>query len=269
MSKHFQITFFTPSFNRPHELCRLFLKLNQLSKLHNCFEWIVVDDGSNVNMAPTFEKIVKESEFPFEIIKRENAGKSSAINLGALKSRGKWFFIIDDDDYVDLNIISHFQNAISNLPSAKGIAFRKKYFNEKIVGKNTFTEDHFLKLKPNIAGELFRGDLAYFFKTESLKINLFPRFEGEKFVPELYVWNKIADSGDIFYHPTVAVYYCEYLETGLSNNFIKNLQRNPKGFLTYYFDQVTRSHSLYFFLKNTIRSFQCVFYLFFKRNNMF
>jgi glycosyltransferase involved in cell wall biosynthesis len=262
------ISFFTPSYNRPNELYRTFTKINEIQNSKDLFEWIIVDDGSVEPMEKTFSQIEKEAKFKVKIIKKTNGGKSSAINVGAANSEGEWFFIIDDDDFIDSSILEKFTNDLVKFnETCVGITYRKKYFNGIIVGENIDPKDTFLELKPNRAGELFKGDLAYFFKTSVIKKFPFPKFKGEKFVPELYIWNKISDDGKIFYNTSIALYFCEYLETGLSNNFKSNLKRNPMGFFTFYFDQIKRSHSLFFFSKNLIRATQCLFYYLTKSRN--
>lgn len=59
----------------------------------------------------------------------------------------------------------------------------------------------------------------------------FPYFYNEKFVPELYIWNKITDHALVKFHKK-AVYLCEYLEDGLSKNFKTQLLKIPKGLVS-------------------------------------
>lgn len=66
-------------------------------------------------------------------------------------------------------------------------------------------------------------------KKESLVKNPFPRIEDEKFVPELYIWNKITDEAKIRFNISKVIYLCEYLDDGLSKNFHNQLKKYPKG----------------------------------------
>lgn len=77
------------------------------------------------------------------------------------------------------------------------------------------------------------------FKKESL-VKSIPRIEDEKFVPELYIWNKITDKAKIRFNISKVIYLCEYLDDGLSKNFHNQLKKYPKGFKIYYKDQRKR-----------------------------
>ncbi len=115
-------------------------------------------------------------------------------------------------------------------------------------------------MTPTDAGRFFVGDLAYVFSRKVMLSNLFPVIEGEKFVPELYIWNKISDQGNILYFPNDAIYLCEYMPDGYTENFWQNLRRNPKGFGLFYRAQFFRERSFVAKLKCLIRAGQCYFY---------
>ncbi|MNC39419.1 hypothetical protein D3C75_880770 [compost metagenome] len=57
-----------------------------------------------------------------------------------------------------------------------------------------------------------------------------------------------------------AIYLCEYLEDGLSNNFHLQLKANPKGFGIYYKDQFGREVNHIKKIKMLVRYFQCRIY---------
>ncbi|MNZ48468.1 hypothetical protein D3C78_662150 [compost metagenome] len=130
----------------------------------------------------------------------------------------------------------------------------------RLVGRDVECSDFPVVMTPTEAGHFFKGDLAYIFKTEALRMHSFPVFSGERFVPELYIWNKIGDEGNIHYFANTILYLCDYLEDGYSKNFSSNLRRNPKGFLTFYWAQIARENKLLFKAKYVLRSVQCYFY---------
>lgn len=66
------------------------------------------------------------------------------------------------------------------------------------------------------------------FKTNILKEYPFPIIEGEKFISECIVWNRIALKYETVYINKV-IYLCEYQKDGLSNNWRKINIQNPKG----------------------------------------
>lgn len=255
------ITVFTPTFNREHTLERLFNSLKRQTCLN--FEWIVVDDGSNDNTLALLESFKEEVDFDINIISQINSGKHIAINLGVKEASTNWFFIVDSDDKLASDAVKVIDDKIKELTDRTvGVAFRKAHLDGRIIGAELSDSPYHIHATPSEASRLFAGDLAYIFKTKSLALNLFPNFQGEKFVPELYIWNKIADNGLIEFWGKEIIYLCEYMEDGYSFNFKKNLMTNPKGFSVFYKDQIFRESEIKFKIKNTIRYLQCIYYRF-------
>jgi hypothetical protein len=120
-------------------------------------------------------------------------------------------------------------------------------------------------MHPTMAGHIFKGDLAYVFRANVMRECPFPEFPNEKFVPELYVWNKIADIGKIIFYVDQIIYLCEYLPDGYTSNFKKNLKSNPYGFGLFYRDQMIRDTRLIGKIKACIRSLQCTLYCWLKK----
>jgi hypothetical protein len=99
-----------------------------------------------------------------------------------------------------------------NSHNLAGLCFRRAYLDGKINGKSL--DVSVLKMKPTKAAALLKGDLAYVFKKDAMLKNPFPEIPGEKFVPELYVWNRIGDCGDIYFFINKYIYLGEYLSDG-------------------------------------------------------
>ena len=140
--------------------------------------------------------------FTIRIIYQENSGKHVAINTGVVAATGDWIFIVDSDDALISCAVKQINESLSTIDNNKtvGICFRKAYFDNKIVGETEGLNRDVVRLHPTEAGYLLKGDLAYIFKAETMMRFPFPVFKGEKFVPELYVWNKLGDVGDICFY---------------------------------------------------------------------
>lgn len=255
------LTILTPTYNRSHTLSRLFDSLCGQSNYD--FEWLIIDDGSTDETSLLLQSFKNTAPFTIRIVYQENSGKHVAINTGVVAAAGDWIFIVDSDDALTPCAVKQINESLSTIDNNKtvGICFRRAYFDNKIVGKTEGLYGDVVKLHPTEAGHLLKGDLAYIFKTETMMKFPFPVFNGEKFVPELYVWNKIGDVGDVYFYVNKSIYLCEYLADGYTQNFKANLRKNPRGFLVFYKSQIFREVSLIRKVKCIIRTVQC--FLFF------
>ncbi len=78
------------------------------------FEIILVDDGSSDGSG----KICDNYSSKYENIitfHKPNGGQSSARNKGVELANGKFFIFVDSDDYIDLNTLNMFKEAIDEL----------------------------------------------------------------------------------------------------------------------------------------------------------
>ncbi len=228
-----RITVFTPAYNRGYIIENLYRSL-QRQTFHD-FEWIVIDDGSTDNTEELFEKWTKEDNF-FPIIykKIQNGGKHRAINKGVKLANGELFFIVDSDDFLtdnSLEINDKIEKSIDEKEKSDfcGICGCRGFSEKEIIG-STYESSGFLditaleRIKYNI-----RGDKAEVFYTEVLKRYPFPEFDGEKFITECVVWDKMAADGYKLRFFNKITYICEYREDGLTAAGNTIFENSPKG----------------------------------------
>lgn len=255
------ITILTPTFNRAYTLSRLFQSL--LMQGGSDFEWLIIDDGSTDKTYDLVQSFIEKANFEVRYFYKDNGGKHSALNHGIFKARKHWIFIVDSDDYLSQSALEIVSSKIRNLDTdIIGLCFRKSHSNGEIIGIDLLNQMRYFR--PFEAGRYYKGDLAYVFRKGAMINNLFPIFEGEKFVPELVVWNKISDHGKILYFSGISIYICEYLSDGYSANFNSNIRSNPKGFAFHYWDAFVREKNILFKIKNLIRYLQCRRYILLK-----
>lgn len=228
------ITVFTPTYNRAYIITKLFESLKEQE--FKDFEWLIVDDGSFDGTELLFEKFKKE-DIAFEIryYKKENGGKHRAINYGLELANGELFFIVDSDDSLpkdSLKKVMEVYSSIKNKEGFAGVVGTKFYSDGNIVGK-TFDGDFIDATALERKRYSIIGDKAEVFITSVLRKYPFPEFEGENFISEGIVWNKIASDGYKMRWFNHNIYKCNYLEDGLTNNLRNNYRKNPKGYLTY------------------------------------
>lgn len=217
------ITVFTPAYNRADLIKRLYDSL--IKQECKDFEWLVVDDGSE----DATEQVMKQIEenyagFVIRYEKQPHGGKHRAVNRGVTLAKGKYFFIVDSDDYLPSDSIQRVREWAKKAEYCEDIAAvsgLKEYSDGKIVGECPKrlgggqkyievrnTDRYFYKLM---------GDKAEVYKTELLRKNPFPEFENEYFVTESVCWNCLAEKGYKIRWYGYPIYICEYQATGLTN----------------------------------------------------
>ncbi len=109
------ITFIIPAYN-----VELFLKRCLDSficpKVLEQMEVIVVNDGSTDSTGAIADRYVQRYPQLFHVIHKENGGHGSVINTGSRKAEGKYFKVIDADDWV---VTKHLLRFISALKSCQ------------------------------------------------------------------------------------------------------------------------------------------------------
>lgn len=230
------ITIFTPAYNRVSTLERLYKSLQAQSRTD--FEWLIIDDGSTDGTETAARKwLAEKNAFTIRYIKTKNGGKHRAINAGVKEARGEAFFIVDSDDCLPPRALERITEVFASV--AKDVRFagicalkadigtKKALYNSaEAAGKDCSMLD--IRYKYHI-----KGDMAEVFKTEVLKEYPFPCFEGEKFLNEAVVWNKIAEKYIMRYIGDI-LYYCEYLPGGLTSSIRKQYRNSPQGAKLFY-----------------------------------
>lgn len=230
------ITVFTPTFNRSYTLGKLYKSL--VTQCCKDFEWIVIDDGSTDNTEQLFEQWrTQTSEFSIVYEKIKNGGKHRAINRGVKMARGEAFFIVDSDDYLADNAIAFVKEQFAQIT-----------YDERFAGisglKCSYADGSIIGGPPSFTGYVdatnlernkyhLSGDKAEIYKTNILKRYPFPEYENENFLTEGVVWDSIALDGYMIRWFTTPLYYCEYLNDGLSKNAFNLFQKNPLGWAHY------------------------------------
>lgn len=229
------ITICTPTYNRARLLRRLYDSLKDQS--FKDFEWIIVDDGSNDNTTEVVNSFIKEDLINIKYIKKKNGGKHTALNLGIDNAKGELFWIVDSDDYIledSLQYIWDKWNEIEKKNDFAGLSGLRGYSNESIIG--TTINQEYIDCDTLSYRYKYRvlGDKSEVYKTDILKKFKFPEFNGEKYLTEAVVWNRIANENLKLRFFSKVIYVCEYLEGGLTNTSDKNIMESWHGTTLYY-----------------------------------
>jgi len=232
------ITVMTATYNRAHTLPQLYESLcNQTQK---SFEWVIIDDGSTDNTEAIVNGWCIENIIEISCVKKQNGGKHRAINDAVKMAKHDWFLIVDSDDFLTLDAIeqvSTWTETIEKDESFAGVAGLKAYAsNDQKIGqypKQKQFEDFIDATNLQRKRKQLLGDKAEVYKTAILKKYPFPEYEGETFISESVVWDKIAQDGYKLRWFNKIICKCEYLEDGLTKSGDEKVINNFEGFTHY------------------------------------
>lgn len=231
-----RITVFTPTFNRAYIIENLYHSLQR--QKFNDFEWIVIDDGSTDNTPQLMEKLSKEKNgFPIRYIQTENGGKHRAINKGVEIASGELFFIVDSDDYLEDDALETIDLMEKSLNGVHDIKFAGicglRGFDKSTMNGTTFKGQYLDITSLELGKYGITGDKAEVFYTRIMKEYPFPVFDGENFLTEAVVWDRIAAADYKLRYFNKIMIIGNYLSDGLSNAGEKLFIDNPKGYGLY------------------------------------
>lgn len=221
------VTIATPAYNRAHLLPRLYESLCR----QTCkgFEWLVVDDGSTDETGQVVQGFIDDGRIAIRYIRKPNGGKHTAVNLAAKQAKGELFFIADSDDWLPMSAITdviEVYDTIKGDESFAGICGLDGYAGGGIVGGGLPT--HIIDSSPQVIREKWgvAGDLKEVFRTEVFRIYPFPEIPGEKFCPEVLVWNRIGGKYKLRYF-NKAIYTVEYQPDGITSRITPARMQSP------------------------------------------
>ncbi|EKY29017.1 glycosyltransferase family 2 protein [Clostridium celatum] len=234
------ITVFTPTYNRGYIIEKLYKSLKAQSSFN--FEWLVIDDGSSDNTEDLFNTWCKsDNKFNIRYYKFENGGKPRAINKGVELAKGKYFFMVDSDDYLLEDAIKKLEIWIKEVDEVEDIV--------AVGAARAFPNMKYIKgIEPNIDESIgyldatnidrskynLDADMCEAYKIKILKNFPFEVWNGEKFSPEEIVLNEMSLSGyKVRWHKDI-IYICDYLEDGLTRGNWNLLKNNPMGYAMLY-----------------------------------
>ena len=78
-------------------------------------EVLIVNDGSKDNTSKVGKEFQDKYPNTVRIIDKENGGHGSTINRGIEEAVGKYFKVVDGDDWVDTDVFIKYVNALKTL----------------------------------------------------------------------------------------------------------------------------------------------------------
>lgn len=231
MGTECKLTVLTPTYNRVAKLPELLESL--VRQTNKNFQWLVIDDGSQDKTQEWFSEVLKKDlGFQIDYYVKENGGKHTALNFSHQYIKGDYVVVVDSDDVLTENAaedIIHTWSKYAHRVDVKMIVFQKAYKDVADIPMDSmFSNGEIESTLVAMTNSGMRGDHCETVKTDDFIRFDFPVFEGEKFIGEAWLWQKIAEDGCTIFVNRV-LYLCEYLENGLSKSGRALRIKNPLG----------------------------------------
>ncbi len=232
-----RLTVFTPTYNRRELLARAYESLCRQTVKD--FEWLIVDDGSTDSTDDLVKKWIDEGRIRIRYRYRENGGKMRAHNMGVEMCETTLFMCLDSDDYlIDTavyDMLAAYDEAVASAGEGVrigGVVAHKGSTDEKLLGK-----DDFPPVKTSTLYDLylkgFSGETTLMYETDILRSYPFPEIEGEKYVPEDYIYDKIDGVCVLAVLPRI-ITVCEIVSSGYTDSVKRLKKENVNAFYLYY-----------------------------------
>ncbi len=228
-----KLTIFTATYNRAYILPKLYESL--CNQTYFDFEWILIDDGSSDESVSLIQRWLNDNrQFQINFIQLSHGGKNRAINRAVTVAQGSFFLIVDSDDCLSTDAVEWIYSKIPEIEKDDKYAgfsgIRCKIDGSYIV-EPLFEGKSFIDcLNTERRKYKLQADMAEVYKTEILRKYPFPVADDEFFTPENVVWDAIALAGYLMRWHNKKIYYCDYLEDGLTKGWNDLRKKNPIGF---------------------------------------
>lgn len=232
------VSVLTPTRNRAYTLPRLYESLR--AQTYTAFEWLVLDDGSTDGTRELVQGWAAEGRVDIRYLPQEHRGKHAALNRGIREARGEFFVIVDSDDVLLPHALEFLVTGWRSIPEDRrasfcGVAALCADPEGRIVG-TPFPRDgldsDYVEIRTRYR---VRGDKAELYRTEVIRaFPLYPEYEGETFVLEGLLWNRVAAAGYRMRFFNEVVRVVEYLPDGLTAQGARKTVRSPRGARLYF-----------------------------------
>lgn len=183
--------------------------------LMNQLEVIIVIDGANDRSSEIAHKYQERYPESIIVIDKENGNYGSCVNRGIHESSGKYFKVLDADDwFVSQNLSSYVGNLneidadlvltdFADVTEEGEILKIKKYSDQGLEPHSVITIDKLMQMQPVFYGQMH----GFTYRTDLLKGMKYHQLEGVSYTDSEYVIVPFTQVDTVFYVPVVLYQY--------------------------------------------------------------
>ena len=231
-----RLTIFTPTFNRAYILPKLYDSLC----LQTCqnFEWLIVDDGSTDQTKELVEGWINEKKILIRYVCQENGGKMRAFNKAVSLTKTELFVCIDSDDQLASELVV--KDSLTFWDEHKNDCLEKKIAGMVSLRSSSRGEQDMTTLSHGSLHDIcsnYKGETTIFLLNEILRHYPYPSFEGENFITDVYIYDRMDEDYCFLFHPYISQ-KCDYHEDGYTMSYRRLLFSNPRGHREYHAQRI-------------------------------
>ena len=231
-----RLTIFTPTYNRAYILPKLYDSL--CKQTCNDFEWLVVDDGSTDHTKELVEGWINEKKILIRYVCQENGGKMRAFNKAVSLTKTELFVCIDSDDQLASEFVV--KDSLAFWDEHKSDCLEKEIAGMATLRSSSRREQSFVSLSHGSLHDIcsnYKGETTIFLLTEILRNYPYPSFEGENFITDVYIYDRMDEDYCFLFHPCISQ-KCDYHEDGYTMSYRQLLFKNPRGHREYHAQRI-------------------------------
>ena len=187
-----------------------------ISQDFDCFEIIVIDDGSTDNSLNIINNTLKDCEIPHQIITQKNSGVSAARNRGIEQANGVYLVFVDADDYISHNHLSGLYNGKTDFSlTLYAKKQQDKLINMDNYSKDLISTDEFIRMELNM--EITFNFFQLMYKKDIIDKNNVRFSEGVVYGEDTEFAHKALNYGDIIaINNEITYYYVQHPDSAIN-----------------------------------------------------
>ena len=228
------IVLLTPTFNRSNKITTLYNSLSH--QTDKDFTWVVVDDGSTDDTETVFKALLKNSSIDIVYFKKDNGGKSNAINAGLdLLTNEEFVLILDDDEKLFSNAVSTIRQYVNKYANSGCVAIDFNHIDsttKKILSNYHQKDDYFMTVQTRKRKKIDSDGYTGYFVKYVLE-ERFPVYPDEKYVAPSVLLMSVSNKYGKILWAKESLGETEYSNDGLTKQGKKLRINNPNGMVDY------------------------------------